>query len=112
MTFPYVTNHLSFFPSMNWLSISMGTGKIMVEFFSADRWVRVWRYLSCRAALLVEMTSEAILSASEAFISPSAAMILALASRVASASAAMARCMGLGRLTSFTSTRWTLEREK
>ncbi len=27
----------------NWLSMSTGTGKMMVEFFSADRWVSVWR---------------------------------------------------------------------
>ena len=53
---------------------SMGRGKMMVEFFSALIWVRVWRYLSCRAEGLSLMMSEASFRALEAFCSPSAAM--------------------------------------
>ena len=47
-----------------------------------------WRYLSCRAAGLCSMICEASLRALLARISPSAAITLALASRLASASAA------------------------
>lgn len=36
--------------------ISMGSGNMMVEFFSAEIWVRVCRYLSCRAAGDSEIT--------------------------------------------------------
>jgi hypothetical protein len=46
------------------------------------------------------MTSEASLSALEAFCSPSAAITLALASLAASASAAMALCSCTGNLAS------------
>ena len=53
---------------------SIGSGKMMVEFFSAEIWVSVWRYLSCRADLDSEMISEASFRALEAFCSPSAAM--------------------------------------
>ena len=59
-------------PSIKWLRMSMGRGKIMVEFFSADMCVKVCKNLSCRAAGDSEMTSEASFRALEAFISPSA----------------------------------------
>ena len=55
---------------------------------------------TCNAAGLSAITSEASLSALDDFISPSAAMTLALASRDASASAAIARCNAAGRRTS------------
>ena len=84
--------------------MSIGNGKIIVEFFSVDMLDSVCKYLSCRALGESEMTSEASLRAFEAFISPSAAMTFALASRAASASAAIARCKLVGSLTSFTST--------
>ena len=84
--------------------MSIGNGNIIVEFFSDEMWVNVCKYLSCRALGESEMTSEASLRAFEAFISPSAAMTFALASRAASASAAIARCNEWGSLTSLTST--------
>ena len=92
----------------NWLSISIGMGKIIVEFFSAATVVSVCKYLSCSATGLWLITSAASFSACEAFCSPSAEITLAFASLLASASAAMARCMLLGRRTSFISTRSTL----
>ena len=49
-----------------------------------------WRNLSCRAAGACSIVSAAALRAPEAFCSPLAAITLALASRAASASAAMA----------------------
>ena len=51
-----------------------GSGKMIVEFFSAEMVVRVWRYRSWRAEGDSEMISAASFSAREAFISPSAAM--------------------------------------
>ena len=59
------------------------------------------RYLSCNAAGDSEMISEASLRAPEAFFSPSAAITLALASRAASASAAIARWSCSGSRASF-----------
>lgn len=56
-------------------SISMGRGKMMVEFLSAAMVLRVWRYRSCRAEGDSAITREASLSALDAFISPSAEMI-------------------------------------
>jgi hypothetical protein len=79
---------------------SIGSGKITVEFFSAEMLFSVCRYRSCRAPGESCMTSAASFKALEAFISPSAATTLALASREASASAAIALCNDLGRLTS------------
>lgn len=55
-------------------SMSMGSGKTIVEFFSAAIVVRVWRQRSWRAAGDSVMTMEASFRALEAFISPSAAM--------------------------------------
>ena len=71
---------------------SMGTGNMMVEFFSTAMFCRVCRYLSCMEQDDSVKVSAAFLKAFDAFCSPSAAITLALASRVASASAAMARC--------------------
>ncbi len=65
-----------------------------------------WRYLSCRAEDDSAMTSEASLSAREAFCSPSAAMTFALASLAASASAAMALCSWTGRRASLLLEGW------
>ena len=79
---------------------SNGIGKTIVEFFSAAIEFKVWRYLNCRAAGDSEMTSAASLSALDAFCSPSAAITLALASRAASASAAIALCIWTGNRTS------------
>ena len=83
---------------MNCEMMSIGTGKMMVEFFSAEIVFRVWRYrswkrkkhvgvkgmcrecyrlgfpLTCSAEGLSDMTSEASLSALDAFCSPSAAI--------------------------------------
>jgi len=62
---------------------------------------RTCRYRSWRAAGDSEMTSEASLSARDAFCSPSAAITFARASRAASASAAIARLSCTGGRTSF-----------
>merc|ERR1719474_1629262 len=77
---------------MNFENISIGIGKTMVEFFSVEIVESVCRYLSCRAAGDSDMISEASFRARDAFCSPSAAITLALASLVASASAAIALC--------------------
>ena len=58
----------------NPLRTSMGTGKMMVEFFSQEMELSVWRYLSCMAAWLPEMLSLAALRATLAVFSPSAAI--------------------------------------
>ena len=87
--------------------MSTGRGKMMVEFFSAEMLVKVWRYRSCKAAGESERISDASFKEREAFCSPSAAMTLALASLAASASAAMALCSCWGSLTSLISTRST-----
>ena len=83
---------------------SIGTGKMIVELFSAEMLFRVCRYRSWRAAGLSATTSAACLRALLALCSPSAAITLALASLAASASAAMALISCSGTLTSFTST--------
>lgn len=57
--------------------------------------------------VIVQTSRLPSLRAIDAFCSPSAAMTLALASRVASASVAIARCICTGNRTSFTSTRST-----
>ena len=80
---------------------STGTGKMIVEFFSAEIDWRVWRYLNCRAAGESIIIWEASLRARADFCSPSAAMTFARASRAASASAAIALCSWIGNLTSF-----------
>lgn len=85
----------------NGVSSSIGKGKIIVEFFSAEMLLSVCRYRSCNADGLADMISEASLSAREDFISPSAAITLARASRAASASAAIALCSAVGSETSF-----------
>ena len=81
---------------------------MIVEFFSAAMCVSVCKYLNCKAVEDWLITSAAALSATDAFCSPSAATTLALASRDASASVAIARCICTGNLTSLTSTRSTL----
>lgn len=60
---------------------------------------------------LEDITSEASFKALEALNSPSAATIFALASRKASASAAMALCMATGRRTSLLEN-WKLSNQK
>lgn len=60
---------------MKLCSISMGSGKMIVEFLSAAMVLRLCRYRSCRADGDSEMTREASFRALDAFISPSAAMI-------------------------------------
>lgn len=60
---------------MKLCSISMGRGKMIVEFFSAAMEFRLCRYRSWRADGDSAMTREASFSALDAFISPSAAMI-------------------------------------
>lgn len=122
-----------YFFDMKLCSISMGRGKMIVEFFSAAMELRLCRYRSWRADGDSAMTREASFRALDAFISPSAAMIwnqhtirgwrlfprdswflcwvvftFALASRLASASAAIARCSCWGSFTSLISTRSTL----
>ena len=88
-------------------NISIGRGKMMVEFFSEEMEFSVWRYLSCKAAGDELIVSAASFKALLDFCSPSAATTLALASLVASASAAMALCSCCGRRTSLISTLWT-----
>lgn len=61
----------------------------------------VWRYRNCKAAGLLQIVSDACFNASDDFISPSAAITFALASRDASASAAIALCNAVGSETSF-----------
>ena len=57
-------------------------------------------YITCNAAGVSEIISAACASALDALCSPSAAITFALASRAASASAAIARCNCCGRRTS------------
>ncbi len=52
----------------------MGSGNMIVEFFSAEMVLRVCKYRSWRAEGDSLMTSAASLSAREAFCSPSAAI--------------------------------------
>ena len=54
--------------------MSIGTGKMMVEFFSADIVLRVWRYLSCNADGDSDITSEASFNERAASRSPLAAI--------------------------------------
>lgn len=92
------------FPFRLWYrerSSSIGIGNMMVEFFSAEMLVNVCKYLSCSATGLWLITSAASFNATDARCSPSAATTLARASRVASASVAMALCICTGRRTSF-----------
>jgi hypothetical protein len=59
---------------MKLLKSSMGRGKMIVEFFSAEMPVNVWRYLSCIALGDSARIREACFNASAAFCSPSAAI--------------------------------------
>jgi len=59
---------------IKWLRMSMGSGKTMVLFFSAEMVFKVCRYLSCSAAGVSAITSLASRSALLAFCSPSAAI--------------------------------------
>lgn len=68
----FVTSHLQFF--IKYVRNSIGRGKIIVEFFSADMVLRVCRYRSWSADEDKLMMSEASLSAWAAFCSPSAAI--------------------------------------
>ena len=52
----------------------MGSGKMIVEFFSAEMVLRVWRYLSCMAEGQRLMISAAAFSAALDLCSPSAAI--------------------------------------
>ena len=56
------------------LKTSIGTGNMMVEFFSQEIELRVCRYLSCIAAWLPAIVSLAALRATLALFSPSAAI--------------------------------------
>lgn len=58
----------------NLASRSIGSGNIMVEFFSAEIVLRVWRYRSWIAAGDWAITSAASFKARDAFCSPSAAI--------------------------------------
>ena len=60
----------------------------------------IYSYITCNAAGVSEIISAARASALDALCSPSAAITFALASRAASASAAIARCNCCGRRTS------------
>ena len=71
---------------------SIGKGKMIVEFFSDEMLVKVCKYRNCKAAGESDIISDASFKALEALCSPSAAMTVALASRAASASAAIALC--------------------
>ena len=55
-------------------SMSIGSGKIIVEFFSAEIVFSVCRYRNCRAALDCAMTSAASFNDLDARCSPSAAI--------------------------------------
>ncbi|GMR32165.1 hypothetical protein PMAYCL1PPCAC_02360, partial [Pristionchus mayeri] len=90
------------------LTISIGRGKIIVEFFSAATLFSVCRYLNWSAAGDWAITSAASCSDRDASFSPSAAITFARASLVASASAAIALCSCTGSRTSLLSTRSTL----
>ena len=59
---------------MNVFSISIGSGKMMVEFFSAEIVFNVCRYRNCNAAPDCAMTSAASLRDLDALCSPSAAI--------------------------------------
>ncbi len=78
----------------------LGTGKMIVELFSADICVNVCKYRNCKAIGDSAMTSAASFNCLDAFCSPSAAITFARASRLASASAAIDRCMDCGKRTS------------
>ena len=93
---------------MKAFSSSIGKGKMIVEFFSAEISVSVCRYRSCRVTGFDETISAASASFTDASSSPAAWMILARFSRSASAWRAMARCMSGGRSTFLTSTIETL----
>ena len=59
---------------MNCERNSMGSGNMMVEFFSAEILFKVCRYLSCKADGDSLMTSEAFFNDKAALFSPSAAI--------------------------------------
>lgn len=61
-------------PTVNPLNNSIGTGKTIVEFFSAAIELNVCKYLNCRAAGDAIITSAASFNAREARCSPSAAI--------------------------------------
>lgn len=67
-----VSSYVYFLPRLP--SSSIGSGKIIVEFFSAAICVSVWRYLSWSAEGDWLMTSAACFRAIDAFCSPSAAI--------------------------------------
>ena len=84
---------LIYFSLLYFVKNSIGTGKIIVEFFSAAMLVSVCKYLKCSDTGLLLKSSPASLNANAERCSPSAAITLALASRVASASVAIALCI-------------------
>ena len=93
----------------NWMDYKEGFPSKVVVWTTLKKWkasispcyLVTWRYLSWRAAGDCSMICEASRKALEALISPSAAITLARASRLASASAAMALWSCSGNLASF-----------
>src|SRR6185369_16212425 len=102
--------HVFFYDALpiNAFMSSIGSGKMIVEFFSAEISVNVCMYRSCNVTGFSDMTIAASASLAEASSSPEAWMILARFSRSASAWRAIARCISCVRSTFLTSTIDTL----